>query len=380
MANDVSLKDTARRVLAESLGVTAKERVLFFSDFNSPHEERYALLVERRRFLHEFYEAFSEVGGELCQIRYDKYESTGKHGGEPRENVWRLAFGESIYGKLLDHDLLWKLKGEVDLAFEENSLIEGWLKEFAGEVVDAVVAFPWYSMTHTRFTRLLRGTGCRIASMPLLTQTVVEGPLTADWNEVAATTQRVYDAILACHRLHLTCPVGTDLSLEVGPPAWVHKDTGLLRQRGSLGNLPAGEAYMVPAVGSATGTIVFTSGPERPKVEPTAAVVENGKVAFFRETTDYSQILDERFHQDFRFRHVAELGIGTNPQARDVSSMIEGEKIQGTVHIALGDDKSMGGSNEATEHWDHILVDVTLEGAQNDGETITFIRNGRLLI
>jgi aminopeptidase len=379
MAN-INLKYTARRVLAESLGVTTKERLLFFSDFTSPHEERYALLVERRRFLHELYEAFSEVGGDLCQIRYDKYESTGKHGGEPRENVWRLAFGESIYGRLLDHDLLWKLKGEVDLTSEEASVIEEWLKEFAGEVVDAVAAFPWYSMTHTRFTRLLRGTGCRIASMPLLTKSVVEGPMAADWNEVAATTQKVYDALLECRRLHLTCPAGTDLSLEIGPPAWVHKDTGLLRQRGSLGNLPAGEAYMVPAVGSTTGTIVFTSAPERPEVEPTAAVVENGKVAFFRETTDYSQILEERFQRDFRFRHVAELGIGTNPQAKDVSSMIEGEKIQGTVHIALGDDKSMGGSNEATEHWDHILVGVTLEGVRKDGGKITFIRDGKLLI
>ena len=356
------LTGVAQRVLEESLGVQSGESFLFFTDFNSPWEERFAQMVERRRFLHALYEAFVEVSSEFGSGKHDKYQSTSRHGGEPGENVWRLAFGETIYGRLLENDLLWKLKGEVDLTVEEEEKIDGWLRDHEGEIVRCVAAYPWYSITHTRFTRLLRKTGCRIASMPMLTQSVLEGPMRANWEEVAMTTQRVYDGLLRCSHLHLTCPAGTDLTVEIGAPELIHKDTGLLRDRGALGNLPGGEAYLVPKAGSASGVLVFTSGPERPKVASTTAVIEDGQVAFFRNETEYSQLLEEKFQRDFRFRHFAEVGIGTNPLARDVSSMIEGEKIQGTVHVALGDDKSMGGQTEASEHWDHILVGVSLSG------------------
>lgn len=372
------LRDVARRVSEESLGVQEGEAYLFFTDFNSPWEERFGEMVQRRRFLHALYEAFVEATACYHSRKHDKYQSTTRHGGEPGENVWRLAFGESIYGRLLENDLLWKLKGEVDLSTSEVGMINAWLRECEAEVVRCVVAFPWYSMTHTRFTRLLRRTGCRIASMPLMTQSVLEGPMRADWNEVAATTRRVYERLLRCSHLHLTCPAGTDLTMEVGARTVIHQDTGILRERGALGNLPAGEAYLVPKAGSAAGTVVFTSGPERPQVAATVAVVENGRVAYFRNETEYSNVLEQKFQRDFHFRHIAELGIGTNPLARDVSSMIEGEKIQGTVHVALGDDLSMGGENEAAEHWDHILVNVTLEGRGRNG-VVTFIRDGVLL-
>jgi aminopeptidase len=378
MSSD-ELTRVAQRVLGESLGVKGGEGFSFFTDFNSPWEERFAQMVERRRFLHSLYEAFVEVSSGLGNGKHDKYQSTTRHGGEPGENVWRLAFGETIYGRLLENDLLWKLKGEVDLTALEEEKIDAWLGEYESEIVRCVAAFPWYSITHTRFTRLLRKTGCRIASMPMLTQSVLEGPMRANWDDVAKTTQRVYDGLLRCSHLHLTCPAGTDLTVEIGAPELVHKDTGLLRDWGALGNLPAGEAYLVPKAGSASGTLVLTSGPERPQVTPTVAAIEDGQVAFFKNETEYSQLLEEKFQRDFRFRHFAEVGIGTNPLAKDVSSMIEGEKIQGTVHVALGDDKSMGGQTEASEHWDHILVGVSLEGRLRSGGRIEFIKNGVLL-
>jgi aminopeptidase len=373
------LTRVAKRVLGESLGVQKDENYLFCTDFNSPSEERFTQLVERRKFLHAVYEAFVEISSEFGNGKHDKYQSTTRHGGEPGENVWRLAFGETIYGKLLENDLLWKLKGEVDLSEREDAIIDIWFREYEDEIVRCVAAFPWYSMTHTRFTRLLRKTGCRIASMPMLTQSVLEGPMRANWQEVASTTQRVYERLLQCSHLQLTCPAGTDLTVEIGAPELIHKDTGLLRDRGALGNLPAGEAYLVPKAGSACGKLVFTSGPERPEVAATVAVVEDGQVAFFKNETDYSRLLEEKFQRDFRFRHIAELGIGTNPLARDVSSMIEGEKIQGTAHVALGDDKSMGGQTEASEHWDHIFVRVSLEGKLKNGGKTEFIRDGVLL-
>ena len=125
---------------------------------------------------------------------------------------------------------------------------------------------------------------------------------------------------------------------------------------------------------------MFTSGPDRPTVDPTKVVVEKGTVSYCDNQTSYGKFLEGKFSGDFRMRHVAEFGIGTNPLAEDVGSMIEGEKIQGTVHVALGDDKAMGGDNEATEHWDHVLTDVTLKARLRNGHEKALIDAGELLL
>ena len=77
-------------------------------------------------------------------------------------------------------------------------------------------------------------------------------------------------------------------------------------------------------------------------------------------------------------RHLAEIGIGTNPLAQDVSSMIEGEKIEGTVHVAFGDDSSIGGTTEATEHLDHVIVNPTLVASLRNGSVVKIVDDGRL--
>jgi leucyl aminopeptidase (aminopeptidase T) len=59
-------------------------------------------------------------------------------------------------------------------------------------------------------------------------------------------------------------------------------------------------------------------------------------------------------------RNVAELGIGTNHKAQIVGSVLEDEKVMGTVHMALGDNKSMGGDVSVQSHLDGILLKPTL--------------------
>jgi leucyl aminopeptidase (aminopeptidase T) len=48
---------------------------------------------------------------------------------------------------------------------------------------------------------------------------------------------------------------GTDITLDITGRA-AHADTGLLTEKGALGNLPAGEAYLAPLEDKGTGTIV----------------------------------------------------------------------------------------------------------------------------
>ncbi len=58
---------------------------------------------------------------------------------------------------------------------------------------------------------------------------------------------------------------------------------------------------------------------------------------------------------------VAELGIGTNDQARLTGKIITDEKVLGTAHVAFGHNKgSYGGDNEASIHVDGVMADASI--------------------
>jgi leucyl aminopeptidase (aminopeptidase T) len=59
--------------------------------------------------------------------------------------------------------------------------------------------------------------------------------------------------------------------------------------------------------------------------------------------------------------NLAELGIGTNVGVSDlVGSVLLDEKAAGTVHVAIGDDASIGGDTEAPLHLDGIIREPTV--------------------
>jgi aminopeptidase len=59
-------------------------------------------------------------------------------------------------------------------------------------------------------------------------------------------------------------------------------------------------------------------------------------------------------------RTVAEFGIGTNDKAILTGLIIEDEKVMGTIHIAFGDNKSMGGSVRVASHLDGLIKEPTV--------------------
>ncbi|MDI7249798.1 MAG: hypothetical protein QME93_07000 [Bacillota bacterium] len=59
-------------------------------------------------------------------------------------------------------------------------------------------------------------------------------------------------------------------------------------------------------------------------------------------------------------RNLAELGIGTNPNARRTDVTLEAEKIRGTVHLAIGDSSHIGGRTVADLHTDFVIPRATL--------------------
>ena len=237
------------------------------------------------------------------------------------------------------------------------------------------VNFPRnYSLSHTNARQEATRSGVRIASMPGFTHEMLApgGPMAVDYNEVSAKCRRIAELLTAADAVTVRTPYGTDLSFRItGRPGQV--DDGLYGESAEVwGNLPAGESFIIPVEGSGEGTLVVRAGWYPGLKENMTFTFASGSVVsligggvvgdHFRRLLDF----DSSDPHIVARRNLAELGVGTNPNAKQPDNVLEAEKIQGTVHIAIGDNIHMGGLIEADLHEDFVQpnVEVLLDEKQ----------------
>ena len=138
-------------------------------------------------------------------------------------------------------------------------------------------------------------------------------------------------------------------------------------------NMPGGEFFFSPVEDSAEGVIAFDEYPAMflgRRCEGIRLRFTEGRVvdAAARAGEEFLlSVLDT----DDGARRLGELGIGCNRGIpRGVRHMWWDEKIDGTIHLALGQSfPDVGGLNESAIHWD-IVKDVAEGRIELDGETV----------
>ena len=215
------------------------------------------------------------------------------------------------------------------------------------------------SMSHTNARREACEAGARCVTLPGIIEDTMERTLNADYREIAQRSNKLAEIVNRGKIARVTTPAGTDITMNIEGRE-CHADTGLVHSPGEFSNLPAGEAYIAPMEGTANGIIMVDGSMVGKVKQPIKIVVKDG---FATDITGGSSAEElERMIEPFGQpgRTVAELGIGTNHKARIVGSVLEDEKVMGTVHMALGDNKSMGGNVSVQSHLDGILLKPTL--------------------
>ena len=222
---------------------------------------------------------------------------------------------------------------------------------------DVFIAPCLPSLSHTAARKAATARGARGATMPGVTADMLARLMGTDFELIARRSRVVADLLGEARQAHLTCPLGTDLRLELGGRAAI-SDDGDLRERGAFGNLPCGEAFIAPAGGE--GRVVVSSiatlgVPD----EPVELVVHDGRLA------SASGAMGERLVQLLgahgeRGRNLAELGVGTNDRATMTGNVLEDEKILGTAHIAFGASAAIGGTVAVPVHIDAVVLEPTL--------------------
>ncbi len=224
------------------------------------------------------------------------------------------------------------------------------------KLFDVVMCPTSKSLTHTDARRNASEAGSRIATLPGVTEEIMIRCMNADYNKIAERTYKLCDLLEKTKVIKVTAPSGTDITLPIeGRKA--HASSGIFKEKGSWGNLPTGEAYLAPLENLSNGVVVVDGSMAGVGLvkNPIKITVKDGYAEEITggEEAEKLKNLFEPHGKDAR--NVAEFGIGTNDKAILTGLILEDEKVMGTIHIAFGDNKSMGGSVKVSSHLDGLI-------------------------
>ena len=283
----------------------------------------------------------------------------------------RRPIGEALYevaGEVTDDATLVRYPPGNQHGEEPPAPVAAAMRE-----ADAFLAPTTRSLSHTRARSAACDAGARGATLPGITEDVMVAGLDADYEAIAQHCDDVLAQVADAAEVRVTTPAGTDVTFEPGGREW-HDDTGMIREAGSFSNLPAGEVFVSPE--GANGTYVV-DGTMRPyglldEGQELTFEVEDGYVTRISDDEIRSQVETAAESVGDAAYNLAELGIGTNVGVADLmGSVLLDEKAAGTVHVAVGDDASIGGDTEAPLHLDGILRAPTVYA---DGEEVKLPR------
>ena len=190
----------------------------------------------------------------------------------------------------------------------------------------------------------------------------------ADYDEVFALTNRVYDLLRHAQTIHVTSAKGSDVT------ATFHKDWkwipchGRYHEQGKWGNLPEGEVFTAPA--TVDGVLVcdvlgdYFSEKYGVLKEPLIITVKDG---YITEVTSENASLAQEV-RDYLFsvpngNRAGEFAIGTLTSVKHlVGNLLQDEKIPG-LHVAFGNPypQFTGADWDAKIHVDVIPTCCTIE-------------------
>jgi leucyl aminopeptidase (aminopeptidase T) len=314
--SDADLRAAAETAVNQCLALTSEESCAVVTD------------DERLRVGEALYDVASEVSDEAVLLRYPPGD---QHGAEPPAPVAAAM-----------HD------------------------------ADVVLAPTTKSLSHTRARSAATAAGARAATLPGVTPEVMVAGLDADYEAIAENCERVLEQVEDASEIRVTTEAGTDITFEPGDRAW-KTDTGMVHDPGDFSNLPAGEVFVSPETATGTYVVDGTMMPHgRLDDRLLRFEVEDGYVTDIDDDAVREQVETAAETVGRDAYNLAELGIGTNVGVVDlVGSVLLDEKAAGTVHIAVGDDASIGGDTEAPLHLDGILTDPTVSA---DGTEVTLPR------
>ena len=221
-----------------------------------------------------------------------------------------------------------------------------------------VIAPTCNSLTHCPAMTAARSGGVRGCTLPGITDEIFARAMKVEPEQLRADGEKWVSCFPGKHhKVRVVTKLGTDISFEFGLVPCLNDDA-IYAEAGNVGNIPAGEAYGVPNPGTANGRIVadasIGSFPWKEGDAPCSITVRNGSACGFEG--ERAKLLEKALGSVGEKGFVlAEFGIGTNPFLKIGGNLLEDEKVKGTIHLAFGNSRGMGGDNDVPIHIDCVI-------------------------
>jgi len=224
--------------------------------------------------------------------------------------------------------------------------------------VDVVICPTAKSLTHTDARRNAVKEGVRVGTMPGITVDAMARCLSADYDKIISLTDFIADKMEGISTIRVVTEKGTDVTMPV-KDRMIIRSKGVLRNKGESGNLPSGEVFLAPWEDKTNGRVVIDGSMAGIGMikEPIIVDIVNGyaeSITGGPQADELAQILDKSGRDA---RAVAEFGIGTNYKAKLTGLILEDEKVFGTIHIAFGNNITMGGRISVSSHLDGLVTE-----------------------
>lgn len=242
---------------------------------------------------------------------------------------------------------------------------------------DVVLCPTSKSLTHTNARRAASAKGVRIATFPGITKDVMIRGMNADYNKISKLSLKLKDILEKGSHIRVTSALGTDILFSIkGRTSYASK--GLFHAKGESGNLPTGETFLAPVEGTSNGIFVVDgsmAGLGLIKNVNISIKVKAGYATEIKGGVLARKLVKQLDEVGKDARNIAEFGIGTNDSAKLSGILLEDEKVLGTVHIALGNNVSMGGNVNVPLHLDGVIKKPTV---YLDGKIL--MKEGKLFV
>jgi leucyl aminopeptidase (aminopeptidase T) len=255
---------------------------------------------------------------------------------------------------------------------------------------------------NSTFTYFLNEKKFRSFWSPSVTEEMFSKTVPIDYPELRTLCSNVKKGLDNADEVHITSPSGTELTIGLrGREA--KSDDGDFKEPGKGGNLPCGEVFISPELGTSNGVIGFDGSIALPGGEmiiktPIKAMVKDGFVENVEgdaEAEKLKSTLEKALEttRDFtkegkipkeqegtylkNSRNLGELGIGLNKNARIVGNILEDEKVYGTCHIAIG--ANYDEDAKALIHLDGLIKKPTITLINRDGQKKVIMDDGEIV-
>jgi leucyl aminopeptidase (aminopeptidase T) len=257
------------------------------------------------------------------------------------------------------------------------------------------------SWNHLFHFQLYGAKTCRSFWSPGTTLESFVRTIPIDYSLLKRRSAAIKETLDAAVSVRITAPAGTSVTVGLrGREAKL--DDGDFSVGGRGGNLPAGETFISPENGTASGVIVFDGSISLHDGdilirEPIVCTLEHGYITDIEggaeaEALRETVALAERNAYDYEktgklsagsgaeyaknARNIGELGIGLNPAAKISGNMLEDEKAFRTCHFAVG--HNYDEDAPSLIHLDGLVKRPTIVAYMEDGTEIIIERDGEL--